>query len=86
MIDRVIKHAEDVVNGRTIDGSLHKKSCERFLHELSIQGSEDFPYTWNPQKANRIIEFAETLTVSEGYEKRRISLYDHQCFDFGNLF
>lgn len=86
MIDRVLEHAEDVENGRTTDGILHKKSCERFLHDLSKQGSEDFPYVWVPEKANRIIKFAENLTVSEGYEKRRIVLYDHQCFDFGSLF
>lgn len=86
MIDRVLQHAEDVVNGRTIDGNLHKKSCERFLHDLSQQGSEDFPYIWVPEKASRVIEFAEHLTVSEGYEKHPITLYDHQCFDFGNLF
>lgn len=86
MKDRVILHAKNVLSGNTVDGELHKLSCKRFLNELEKQGTEDFPFIWAPNKAQKIIDFAETLTISEGYEKKKVHLYEHQCFDFGNLF
>ena len=85
MVDRVIDYARKVVSERVM-GKLHIQSCERFLRDLERQGAESFPYVWNPEQAERVISFAETLTIGEGSEQRPVILFDHQAYDLGNLF
>ena len=83
MLDRATKHAEDVVSGKVISGELHRLSCMRHLNDLAKQGAKDFPYIWKPEKSERILSFAETLTISEGTEPKPVHLFDNQCFDLG---
>lgn len=83
MDDRVISHANDAINKPKTNGSLHIAACKRFLKDLD---RTDFSYVWKPELAQRVINFAESLTIGEGIEKRKVTLYDHQCFDLGNLF
>lgn len=37
------------------------------------------------EQAERIIEFAETLTIAEGEEEEQVECYAFQCFILGNL-
>ena len=83
MLDRATKHAEDVVSGKVVSGELHRLSCMRHLKDLAKQGTKDFPYIWKPEKSERILSFAETLTISEGTEPKPVHLFDNQCFDLG---
>lgn len=85
MTDRVIEYAKKVTTEKTM-GNLHILSCQRFLNDLERQGSNGFPYVWDGSSADRVFRFAETLTISEGFEKVQLKLYPHQCFDIGNLF
>ena len=64
-------------------GELHILACKRHLEDLKRQGTKDFPYIWKPDYAERIIEYAETLTIGEGFEKRPVKLVGGQIFDFG---
>lgn len=82
-MDRATKHAEDVVSGRVSSGELHRLSCKRHLDNLAREGTKDFPYLWKPEKSERILRFAEKLTISEGFEPKPLRLFDNQCFDFG---
>lgn len=83
MTDRATRHAEDVVSGKVTSGELHRLACKRHLKDLEIQGTKDFPYLWKPEKSERILRFAETLTISEGTEPKPVQLFDNQCFDLG---
>ena len=82
MIDRVTEYAK-----RTIDenkmGELHILACKRHLEDLKRQGTKDFPYIWVPENSERIIQYAETLTIGEGFEKKQVQLVGGQIFDFG---
>lgn len=82
-MDRATKHAEDAASGRTVSGRLHRLACERHLRDLERQGTGEFPYIWDAKKSERILDFAEKLTISEGFENRPVRLFDTQCFDFG---
>ena len=82
-MDRATKHAEDVVSGKSVSGRLHRLACERHLRDLERQGTKEFPYIWDVKKSERILDFAEKLTISEGFTKRPVRLFDTQCFDFG---
>lgn len=83
MNDRATKYAEQVAEGRVIAGKPHIQACMRHLNDLSRQGKADFPYLWKPEKSQRIIEFAETLTIAEGAQPLPLRLYGCQDFDLG---
>ena len=83
MPDRATAHAEDVVSRRVVSGELHRLACIRHLSDLARQGTKEFPYIWRPEKSERILQFAEMLTIAEGTKPRAVRLFDNQCFDLG---
>lgn len=91
MSDRVTAYAQQVAaTGRYPDGrrcgQLHILACKRHLRDLERQNSEAFPYYWSPEAADRVLNFAETLTLAEGTEPRPLQLMDCQAFDIGCTF
>lgn len=86
MIDRVTEYAERVVSGKVIAGELHILACKRHLNDLARQNTEDFPYYWDPEKAEEILNYAETLTIAEGAEPQPVRLIESQIFDIGCTF
>ena len=92
MIDRVTAYAREVVkSGRYPDtgqlcGDLHILACKRHLHDLERQNTKEFPYYWDPDASERVLEFAGTLTLSEGKEPRPLRLMGCQSFDIGCTF
>ena len=86
MIDRVTEYAQKVVNQEIISGELHILACQRHLKNLQMQNTTEFPYYWDVEKSERILEYAETLTVGEGFEKKSVKLLEFQIFDMGCLF
>lgn len=86
MFDRVTDYAKRVVAGNVVAGELHRLACQRHLNDLDREGSEDFPFYWDLEAAQRIIEYAETLTLIEGSEPRPLRLLDSQAFDLGCRF
>lgn len=86
MIDRVTEYAERVVSGELVSGELHRLACKRHLDDLKRQNTTDFPYYWDPSKAQEIIDYAETLTIAEGTEPKPVKLIDSQVFDLGATF
>lgn len=85
-IDRATKYASDVVNGKIVAGELHRLACLRHLNDLKRQRTKDFPYYYDTSEANAIIEYAETLTIAEGFEPKRVKLKDSQAFDLAVTF
>lgn len=87
MIDRVTKYALDVVEGRVVAGELAILACQRHLNDIEKSKSDSFIYRFDIEKANRIIEFAETLQIAEGYSQERgpLKLRPFQDFILGSL-
>ena len=87
MTDRVTEYARAVVSGRfPFCGRLHILACKRHLRDLDRQKQADFPYYWSPETAEKILSFAETLTIGEGFEKKPVKLIGSQVFDIGCTF
>ena len=84
--DRATAHASAVVSGKVISGTLHKLACQRHLDDLKKQNTEEFPYYYDPAKAMRVIDYAETLVIAEGDEPKRVKLIEEQAFDIGVTF
>lgn len=83
MIDRATQYAEQVVKGLEPSCQLHKQACERHLKDLERQGTKEFPYIWVPEKSEKILKFAEKLTISEGDSPKPVQLFGGQQFDLG---
>ena len=86
MTDRVTEYAEKVIKEKENYGSLHVLACQRHLNDLKKQGSSEFPYYWNSEKSEEILEYAETLTIAEGSEPKPVKLIPSQIFDIGCTF
>ena len=86
MRDRVTEHAEAVASGKVISGKLHRLACMRHINDLHRQRSPNFPYYWDPERSQEVIDYAETLTIAEGTEPRPIRLLPEQAFDIGCTF
>jgi phage terminase large subunit-like protein len=56
------------------------------LRDLERQRTAGFPYYWDQEAAERVLEFAETLTLSEGTEPKPLRLMGCQAFDIGCTF
>ena len=87
MRNRVTEYAQAVVDGKVpFCGRLHILACKRHLNDLKKQRTEKFPYYWSVEAADRILEYAETLTIKEGFEQKPVRLFDCQAFDIGCTF
>lgn len=86
MIDRATEYAKKVVSGEVKMGQLHILACKRHLENFKRQNTKDFPYYWDVDKSQEIIDYAETLTVAEGAEPKPVKLIDCQAFDLGCTF
>ena len=82
MRDRVTEYAQKTVNENKM-GQLHILACKRHLEDLKRQGTKKFPYIWDVEKSERILEYAETLTIGEGFETKQVKLLGSQIFDIG---
>lgn len=86
MTDRVTDYARRVVVGEVVCGRLHRLACKRHLKDLERQRTPAFPYYWDTEAADRVLQYAETLTIAEGAEPRPVQLIPSQVFDLGCTF
>ena len=86
MIDRVTEYARAVVAGEVLCGELHRLACRRHLRDLERQRTASFPYYWDAEAADRVLCYAETLTIAEGAKPRPVKLIPSQVFDIGCTF
>jgi phage terminase large subunit-like protein len=85
MLHRATQYAMDVLEGRIIAGKYVKLACQRHMTDLERQGTEEFPFIFDEDKANTILEFAETLYIAEGDTKQNLVLAPFQAFIFSSL-
>ena len=81
--DRVTEYAREVVAGKVVAGELHILACKRHLNDLEKSKRDDYPYYWDLDASNSILEYAETLTILEGTAPKQLKLIPSQVFDIG---
>lgn len=86
MTDRATDYARDVVAGRVECGELHRLACKRHLRDLERQRTSAFPYYWDVEASERVLSYAETLTIAEGATPKPVRLIPSQVFDIGTTF
>lgn len=85
MQDRATQYAADVLAGKIIAGELVKLSCKRHMEDIERSKAAPFKYYFDVEQSERIIDFAETLTIAEGEEEQDVECYAFQCFILGSL-
>lgn len=83
--DRTTQYAVDVLNDKIVAGLYVRLACLRHINDLEKSKSDDFEYEFNVEKATCIIDFAETLIITEGQESFKVTLFPFQCFILGSL-
>lgn len=85
--DRVTSYARAVAANQVEGvGELHRLACLRHLRDLDRERTPAFPYYWDPEAAERVLSYAETLTIAEGQEPKPVVLIPSQVFDIGCTF
>ncbi|MGG2466837.1 terminase large subunit [Paraclostridium bifermentans] len=84
-LDRVTQYALDVVEGRIVAGRYAILACQRHLDDLEKSKLAPYKYVFDIEKANDILDFAETLTIAEGEEEIPVNLEGFQIFILGCL-
>lgn len=84
-IDRTTKYALDVLAGRVTAGELVKLACQRHIEDIEKSKLAPYRYHFDVEQAERIVDFAETLTIAEGEEETEVECYPFQCFILGSL-
>jgi len=80
-------YARDVMAGRVPAGKYHRLSCARHLRDRRREGTKEFPYRFDPARAERFFRFAEKLRHYKGeWAGRLIVLEPHQKFRLGSIF
>lgn len=59
--DRQISKYEDYISGKK-----HKWACKRFLSDVKRIGKRNFPYVWNEERAQEIVDWFFLLRHSKG--------------------
>ena len=85
MQDRTTQYAADVLAGKITAGEMVKLACKRHMEDLEASKAAPYRYYFDMEQAERIIDFAETLTIAEGEEQDQVQAYPFQCFILGSL-
>lgn len=83
--DRTTEYARDVLAEKINAGDLVKLACQRHMDDLEKSKAAPYRYFFDVEKAERIIEFAETLIIAEGEEEQQVECFPFQCFILGSL-
>jgi len=87
VLDRILNYARKCIGGEIPSGKKHKWACERLLRDVQRIGSEGFPYVWDDDAAQNIIDWFALLRHSKGVlAGEPIILTDWQCFRLCQLY
>ncbi|MBN2909147.1 terminase large subunit [Polycladomyces sp. WAk] len=79
-------YAKDVIAGRIIVSRKVRQACERHLRDLQRQGTDDFPYVFDEEKALRPITFIQRFCKPSKGNYKRLELQSWQHFVIGSLY
>lgn len=79
--EEISRYARDCIEGRIPSGQKHIWACKRFLNDLERVGTEDFPYIWDEERAQKIVKWFALLRHNKGsLAGQPIQLTDWQKF------
>ncbi|MBS4188643.1 terminase large subunit [Bacillus sp. FJAT-49705] len=83
---RTTWYAEQVVNGNIKASRKNILACQRHLNDLKRQGTEDFPWVFDEEKAHRPIRYIEKFCRPSKGDYKSLVLQPWQHFVIGSLY
>jgi phage terminase large subunit-like protein len=83
----MIDYCHDVLSGEIIACQKQKWACQRFLRDIKREGTEEFPYVFNEEKALRFLKWMTLFKHTKGkLAGQHIEPHPIQIFVFGNIY
>ena len=83
----LIQYSEDVLDSDIVACKKHKWACRRFLYDLEREGTEDFPYIFDEERAERFFDWMRLFKHRKGVlAGQYIEPHIIQKFNFGNIY
>ena len=87
LLEELIQYSNDVILGELIACQKHKWACQRFLNDINKQGTEEFPFIFVEEKAERFLNWMRLFKHRKGVLKGQyIEPHIVQKFVFGNIY
>ncbi|MDR2821725.1 MAG: terminase large subunit [Mycoplasmataceae bacterium] len=80
----VKKYCNDIIKNKIQSGTYCKKAVKRFLNDINRSNDEDFLYELIPERADKVIRFAEKLYIPD--INKNLELLPWMKFVYYNLF
>lgn len=64
--EELTRYAHSCARGHIVSCKKHKWACKRLLRDFDRIGEEDFPYYWDEEKAQNIVDWFALLRHSKG--------------------
>lgn len=85
--DDLITYSNDVISNKIISCQKHKWACMRFLRDLEREGTEEFPWVFNEEKANRYFDWMRLFKHSKGpLAGQQKEPAPYEIFVYGNIY
>lgn len=81
-IDLTTEYAIKVLNGEKMVGKKEYLACKRHVEDMQ---NDDFEYYFDIKEAQKVINFANTLTIMEGVQEKPLKTRGFQNFILGSL-
>ncbi|TWK49908.1 hypothetical protein CHCC20347_4534 [Bacillus paralicheniformis] len=83
----MIDYSRDVVSGEIVACQKHIWACERFLNDIKREGTREFPYVFDDEKARRFLFWMTQFKHTKGPLAGENIVPDRiQIFIFGNVY
>ncbi|MED1786158.1 terminase large subunit [Brevibacillus laterosporus] len=83
----LIDYSLDVLDGEVIACKKHKWACQRFLRDIEREGTDEFPYIFDDEKALRFFQWMNLFRHTKGVlVGEKIEPHEIQYFVFGNIY
>ncbi|MCC9020937.1 terminase large subunit [Bacillus nakamurai] len=83
----LIDYSRDVISGEIVACEKHIWACQRFLNDISREGTREFPYVFDDEKARRFLYWMTQFKHTKGpLQGENIVPEPIQIFIFGNVY
>jgi phage terminase large subunit-like protein len=87
LLDDLIQYSNDIIDGTIVACKKHKWACMRFLRDLDKQGTEEFPWVFDEERANRYFDWMRLFKHSKGpLAGNQKEPAPYELFVYGNIY
>ncbi len=87
--ERLIDYSNEIAKGNIIACKKHKQACIRFLNDIKREDTDEFPFVWIEEEAQKIVDWFSYLRHSKGIlagKPIRIDENNWQLFNNANIY